>query len=463
MNVLEKPYKYSIDKLKDTVFSGQTEDINWRIKQINTVLKLLDENKKEIIKSLYVDLGKSEIEALSEIFLIKEEISLIKKKLKYWMKPKIINTPFYLFPSSSKVIYEPLGCVLILGPYNYPLLYLLKPLVNIFSSGNTAVIKPSEKCHSTSKLIKRLSDNYFKKDILLTIEGDYKESEKLIEQKFDHIFFTGSSVTGRSIMKLASKNLTPLTLELSGTNPAIILKNANLDVAAKRIVWGKFFNSGQSCIAPNHIFVEKEIEKDLIKKLKKNITIFYGENPINSKNLSKMEKKHFFETLEVLKDCRKNKLILFGGLYSKNKLKISPTILKVKKEENKLIQKELFSSLLPIIAIDSKEYALKLIKKASKPLVIYIFGGNKKIHNHISKVTSSGTICINDVMLPVMIPNLPFGGVGNSGMGRFHGEEGFRNFSNQKSITHKGFLFDLDLRYPPYEKIMKFIKIIFKI
>ena len=244
MNISDKFYKEKIDNLKNTVLTGKTASIEWRIKQINLVSNLLDKHKQEIIKCLLIDLGKSEIEALSEILLVKEEISLIIKKLKSWMLPKKVNTPFYLFPSSSKVIYEPLGCVLILGPYNYPLLYILKPLVNIFSAGNTALIKPSEKCPCTSKLIKDLTSKYFQKDILLTIEGDYKQSKKLIEQNFDHIFFTGSTETGKSIMKLAAKNLTPLTLELSGTNPVIVLKNANLEVAAKRIVWGKFFNSG---------------------------------------------------------------------------------------------------------------------------------------------------------------------------------------------------------------------------
>ena len=463
MNIIDKSYKEHIDNLKRTVLSGTTNNIRWRIQQIDKISKLLDENKKEIIKSLFIDLGKSEIESLSEIILIKEEISLIKKNLNSWIQPKRINTPFYLFPSSSKIIYEPLGCVLILGPYNYPLLYLLKPLVNIFSSGNTAVIKPSEKCSSTSKLIKTLTDKYFRKDILYTIEGDYKQSIKLIKQNFDHIFFTGSTGTGKSIMKLASKNLTPLTLELSGTNPVVIFKNANLDIAAKRIVWGKFFNSGQSCMAPNHIFVEKVIQSKLIAKLKEYITIFYGKNPIASKNLSKLQKEQFALTLGRLKRLKKNNQILFGGLYSKKKMKISPTILKFKLEENDLIREELFSSLLPIIAFENKDSVIKKINQSSKPLAIYIFGGNKNIHEHFIKVTSSGTVCINDVMLPVLIPNLPFGGVGKSGMGKFHGKEGFRNFSNQKSITHKGFLFDLNLRYPPYDKVMKFIKFIFKI
>ena len=463
MNISDKFYKENIDNLKNTVLTGKTASIDWRIKQINLVSKLLDKHKQEIIKCLFIDLGKSEIEALSEILLVKEEISLIIKNLKSWMLPKKINTPFYLFPSSSKVIYEPLGCVLILGPYNYPLLYILKPLVNIFSAGNTALIKPSEKCPCTSKLIKNITSKYFQKDILLTIEGDYKESKKLIEQNFDHIFFTGSTETGKFIMKSASRNLTPLTLELSGTNPVIILKNANLEVAAKRIVWGKFFNSGQSCVAPNHIFVEKEIEKNLIEELQKCIISFYGKNPITSKNLSKLQKKQFSLTLKILKKYKKQKKILFGGLYSKKKMKISPTILQIKLKENKLLEKELFSSLLPVIGVDNKEAALKQINHTSKPLAIYIFGGNKKIHDHISNVTSSGSICINDVMLPVLIPNLPFGGVGQSGMGKFHGEEGFRNFSNQKSITYKSVLFDSNLRYPPYEKIMKFIKLIFKI
>ena len=463
MKISDKFHLEDIYKLKNTVLTGKTEDINWRIKQINNVSNLLDENKKEIMKSLFIDLGKSEIEGFSEILLIKEEISLIKKRLNSWMRPKKIDTPFYLFPSSAKVIYEPLGCVLILGPYNYPLLYVFKPLVNILSAGNTAVIKPSEKCPATSKLIKKLTTKYFQKDILLTVEGDYKQSIKLIEQNFDHIFFTGSSNTGKSIMKIASKNLTPLTLELSGTNPVIIFKNANLEVAAKRIVWGKFFNSGQSCMAPNHIFIDKEIENSFIKKLKQCIETFYGKNPIFSENLSKLEKKQFSSTLEILKQYKKEKRILYGGTFSRKKLKISPTILRTKLYETDIFKKEIFSSILPVIGINDKESALKQINQTSKPLAIYLFGGNKKIHNYISKVTSSGTICINDVMLPVLIPNLPFGGVGQSGIGKFHGEAGFRNFSNQKSITFKSFLFDVNLRYPPYERVKKFLKFIFKI
>ena len=463
MKISDEFHLEDIYKLKNTVITGKTEAIKWRIKQINIVSKLLDENKKEIIKSLFVDLGKSEIEGLSEILLVKEEISLIKKKLNSWMRPKKIDTPFYLFPSSSKVVYEPLGCVLILGPYNYPLLYVLKPLVNIFSAGNTAVIKPSEKCPATSKLIKKLTSKYFRKDVLMTVEGDNKQSIKLIEQNFDHIFFTGSTETGKSIMKLASKNLTPLTLELSGTNPVIIFKNANLEIAARRVVWGKFFNSGQSCMAPNHIFVDKEIVKDFIEKLKKCIEIFYGQDPIISENLSKLEKKQFSSTLEILKRYKKEKRILYGGAFSKKKLKISPTILKTKLDETDILQKELFSSLLPVIEINNMESALQQINQTSKPLAIYLFGGNKKIHNQILKLTSSGTVCINDLLLPVLIPNLPFGGVGQSGIGKFHGEEGFRNFSNQKSITFKSFLFDLNLRYPPYKRIKKFLKFIFKI
>ena len=463
MSETKNSLNISIENLKNTVTSGKTASFQWRINQINKINKLLDENRSEIINKLFLDLGKSKVEALAEILLVKEEITLVKKNLRSWMRAKSFKTPFYLFPSSSKVQFEPLGCVLILGPYNYPLLYIFKPLVNVFSAGNTSIIKPSEKCIETSKIIKKLVDKYFQKDILVTVEGDYKQAQKLVSSNFDHIFFTGSSETGKSIMKSASKNLTPLTLELSGSNPVIILKNANLNIAAKRIVWGKFYNSGQSCMAPNHIFVDKEIEKNFIEKLKKCIVSFYGEDPISSKNLSKLEKKQFSLTVEILKRYKKENRILYGGTYSKKKLKISPTILKTKLDEKDILQKELFSSILPVVGINDKESAIKQINQTSKPLAIYLFGGNKKIHNEISRITSSGSVCINDVMLPVLIPNLPFGGVGQSGIGKFHGEQGFRNFSNQKSITFKGFLFDLNLRYPPYERIMKFLKFIFKI
>ena len=216
-------------------------------------------------------------------------------------------------------------------------------------------------------------------------------------------------------------------------------------------------------MAPNHIFAEREIVNRLIEKLKKYITLFYGKNPINSENLSKLQRKQFAITLKLLKKYKHDKRILYGGLFSKKKMKISPTILKFKIEENNLIKKELFSSLLPIIEIDNEKSALKSINQNSKPLAIYIFGGNKQIHDNLIKLTSSGTVCINDVMLPVLIPNLPFGGVGKSGIGKFHGEEGFHNFSNQRSITNKSFWFDINLRYPPYNKLMKWIKLFFRI
>ena len=463
MKNYKNSYNLFVTNSKKKVLSGETLSITWRITQLKKIDNILDKYRLKIINSLHLDLGKSKIEALAEILLIKEEISLVKNKLKYWMQPKKIKTPFYLFPSSSKVIYEPLGCVLIIGPYNYPLLYIFKPLVNILSAGNTAIIKPSEKCPNISRLIKELTETYFQKDILLTIEGDYKEAEKLVNEDFDHIFFTGSTNTGKSIMQSASKNLTPLTLELSGTNPVIILNNANLKIAAKRIVWGKFFNSGQSCIAPNHIFIEKNIESKFIKELKNSIFEFYGENPIKSNNLSKLEKKQFIKTLEFLKQSKINKKIIHGGDYNKKKFKIAPTIIKAKNAKDPLIQNEIFSPLLPILSIDNYKDAIDIIQKNSKPLAVYIFGGNKNIHQLIYNFSSSGSVCINDVMLPVLIPDLPFGGVGLSGMGRFHGEDGFRNFSNKKSITQKSNFFDVDLRYPPYEKVLEIIKIFFKI
>ncbi len=453
----------SIKNLKETVQLGHTVSFDWRIKNINIIENLIDNHKSDIINSLYSDLGKSKIEALSEILLVKQEISLVKNKLRLWMRPKNINPPFYYFPSSSKILFEPLGCVLVLGPYNYPFLYIFKPLINIFSAGNTALIKPSEKCPATSNLIKNLCDKYFSNEILLALEGGYKKAETLVKEDFDHIFFTGSSKTGKSIMKLASNHLTPLTLELSGTNPVIILKNANLKVAARRIVWGKFFNAGQSCMAPNHLFAEKSIIEQLIIEIKNSIQEFYGNNPIDSQNLSKLEEKQYFRTLQILKNSKNNNKIIYGGKYSKKKAKISPTLLKVKNEKDPLINDEIFGSLLPIMSIDNHKKAIEIIQNSSKPLAIYIFGGNKIIHKKITELTSSGTICINDVMLPVLIPNLPFGGVGLSGMGKFHGEEGFKTFSNKKTVTKKSNFLDINLRYPPYDNLLKLINIIFKV
>ena len=463
MKYNKENFTSKINLLKEKVNSGETQKFNWRIEQLNKIDNLLNKYKFEIINALNLDLGKSKIEALAEILLVKEEISLVKRELRSWMRPKIVNTPIYLLPLSSKVIFEPIGCVLILGPYNYPLLYILKPLVNIFSAGNTAVIKPSEKCPKTSNLLIKLIDKYFSHDTLIAYEGDYKEAEKLTSENFDHIFFTGSSKTGKLIMKIAAKNLTPVTLELSGTNPVIILKNTNLSIAAKRIIWGKFYNSGQSCMAPNHIFIEKTIEEKFIKELRKSIEEFYGKNPIKSENLSRLEEKQFFRTLEILKKDKYKKQIICGGNFDKKLLKISPTLLKINSEKDFLVKNELFSPLLPLISIDNYQDAFCKIKKNAKPLAIYIFGGNNRIHQILSQTTSSGSICINDVMLPVLVPNLPFGGIGKSGMGKFHGHAGFKNFSNQKSITRKDYFLDVNLRYPPYTNVLRILKFFFKI
>ncbi len=452
-----------INSLKEKVASGNTTSYEWRIEQIKRIDLLLEENKSRIINALFSDLGKSKVEALSEILLVKEEINLFRRELQKWMKPRLINTPIYLFPSSSSIIYEPLGCVLILGPYNYPLLYILKPLVNIFAAGNTAIIKPSEKCIQTSKLIKDLTKKYFESDTLITVEGGYEEAVTLANQDFDHIFFTGSSKTGKSIMKSAAKNLTPVTLELSGTNPVIVFKNTNLKITAKRLVWGKFLNSGQSCMAPNHIFVDESIKDDLIREIKNSIIEFYGKDPLKSKDLSKLEEKNFIRSLSILKKAKNKDQIIYGGDFNEKQFKISPTILEIEKGKDSLIKEELFSSILPILVFNDVESILKLIQKSPKPLAIYIFGGNKILHKRISEMTSSGSICINDVIIPVITSNLPFGGVGKSGIGKFHGEEGFKNFSNQKSITRRGTFLDVVLRYPPYARITNIMNFIFKI
>ena len=450
---------FEISALREPVLSGQTRPESWRRLQLQRIEQLINENESEIFQALNTDLGKPQTEALFEISALRQELKLAKKELSKWMKPRKIEVPISLKPGKGMVVLEPLGCVLIIGPWNYPFSLTLQPLISALAAGNTAVIKPSENANSTSKLIANIIPKYFPSEIVQVFEGNGDLAKSLIEQSFDHIFFTGGSNIGKKVMEGASKHLTPVTLELGGKSPALVLQEAEIETTAQRLIWGKGLNAGQTCIAPNHIIVLESLYEDLIIALKKVITTFYGNEPTNSKDLSKIINTHHFNRLnELLKVARNNNQIIFGGSINKESFKISPTLIKVEGSEDLLLSEEIFGPLLPIIRVPNFKSAISLITKQPKPLAIYMFGGSAREKEAIINQTSSGGMCFNDVVLQVGVPEMPFGGVGASGMGRYHGIAGFETFSHQKSILSRPFWLDTKFRYPPYRINISLLK-----
>lgn len=450
---------FELDQLQDLVLSGKTRNEKWRRKQLDALSTLLENHQQEILNALSEDLRKPPTEALFEIIAIKQEIKLAKKNLSNWMQIQPINVPFSLRPGQAFVQPDPLGCILIIGPWNYPFSLTLQPLVGALAAGNTAVLKPSEHAPNVSNLIKRLINKYFEQNVTQVIEGDGITAAHLMTHNFDHVFFTGGENIGKKVMEAASKSLTPITLELGGKSPAIVINGANLEVTAKRIIWGKSLNAGQTCIAPDHLLVEQELFNSLISHLKKSINDFYSHAPLDSKHLGSIINQSQFNRLNnFLKQAKHNNQIIYGGECNESEKRISPTLIKIENRNDPLMREELFGPLLPILCIKNLDEAISDLKSLPKPLALYLFGGTKKDQEKILSRTSSGGVCFNDVVLQAGIPNLPFGGVGSSGMGKYHGKTGFDNFSHYKSILKRPFWLDLNFRYPPYNLDLSLLK-----
>ena len=443
---------FSLNNFQALVISGETRKERWRRKQLNALTNLLENHQQEILNALSKDLRKPPTEAFFEIIAVKQEIKIAQKKLSKWMQTKQINVPISLRPAKAYVQPDPLGCILIIGPWNYPFSLTLQPLVGALAAGNTAVLKPSEHSPHVSNLIKKLIKKYFSSNIVEVIEGDGNIAADLMTHKFDHVFFTGGENIGKKVMEAAAKNLTPVTLELGGKSPAVVIEGANLEVTARRIIWGKSLNAGQTCIAPDHLLVEHKLFDSLISNLKASINNFYGNNPLGSKHLGSIVNASQFNRLNnLLKQAKKNGQIIYGGQCNESERRISPTLIKVENRKDQLMKEELFGPLLPILCINNLEEAISDLKSLPKPLAIYLFGGEGKEQEKLLSMTSSGGVCFNDVVLQAGIPDLPFGGVGSSGMGKYHGKAGFDNFTHYKSILKRPFWLDLNFRYPPYK------------
>lgn len=446
MNELEK----IIEEQKIFFRTGKTNTEDFRKKALIKLKNSIKKYRDDILYALKMDLNKSTTESyISEIANVYGEIDFALKNLSDWMKDKSEITNIEAAPAKSLTRYEPLGLTLVISPWNYPFLLAIDPIVNAISSGNTIILKTSRKAFYTSKIIKKLLDDSFDRSFIYCVDNEKISHDELLSYKYDHIFFTGSSKVGRIIMEKASKNLSKVTLELGGKSPCIVDESANLKFAAKRIIWGKLLNSGQTCVAPDYLLVHKDVKDELLRLMKQAIFEFFGDRAIENPDYPRIIDR---KALDRLVSFMEGQDIYTGGLYNSKTLKIEPTIIDNVDFSNKIMKEEIFGPILPVIEYEDIFNIIEKLKFMDKPLAMYIFSEDQ---DHIDRLTydlSSGGVCINDTIMHLSNPNIEFGGVGESGTGGYHGKYGFMNFSNRKSIMIRSNNIDINLKYPPYSK-----------
>ena len=440
-----------IAAMRQPVSDGATRPRSWRLEQLDRLERAIAERRDAVLKALASDLGKPPVEAYFELVAVQQEIQLVRSRLRRWMAPRAVGLPVFLQPGRAEVIREPLGCVLVIGPWNYPFLLSLQPLVSALAAGNTVVLKPSEHAPATSALIADLISAAFPPTTVQVVQGDGPVAQALLQERFDHIFFTGGERVGRLVMEAAARHLTPVTLELGGKSPAVVLRDADLEVSARRLVWGKCLNAGQTCIAPDYLLVDEAVETPLIERLGERISQCFGDDPLASDDLGCLVNQAQFERLHaLLEGARSRGQVLFGGQSDASRRRIAPTLIQVDSLDDPLMHEELFGPLLPVLRVNDLNEAIERINQRPKPLALYLFSKQRDAQQQILERTSSGGVCFNDVVMHVSVPDLPFGGVGNSGMGNYHGEAGFRTFSHERSVLRRPFRLDVPFRYPPY-------------
>ena len=448
--------KETIAKQRAFFGTGKTKNVDFRIAQLKRLAQLIKENELQILDAVYADLHKPTIEAFgSEILVTLSEIKYTLKNIKSWVKPKKVGTPLNLFPSSSFIYTEPLGVVLIVAPWNYPFALMMQPLIGSIAAGNCAILKPSEHTPHTSNAIAKIINANFDPNFVITIEGGIETNQALLAEKFDHIFFTGGTAIGKIVMEAAAKHLTPVTLELGGKSPCIVDADCNLETTAKRIVWGKFYNAGQTCVAPDYLLVQKSIKPALIEKLLECVKTFFGEDPQQSADFARIVNHRQFDRLVNLLDQGK---ILIGGNSDRDDRFIAPTLIDEISPDFKVMSEEVFGPILPILEYEQIEDAIAFVNNHPKPLALYFFSNNKQNKEQILQEISFGGGCFNDTIMHLGNPELPFGGVGNSGTGSYHGKATFDTFSHRKSVLKNSFRFDLKWRYPPYKMTLDTLK-----
>lgn len=448
-------------ELRQHFDKGCTRTLAYRKQQLSGLMRFLQECESEIFTALATDIGKPQAESLSaEIGLVMSEAKLLQKNLARWMKPKRVATPLLAQPGKSVIYPEPLGVVLVIAPWNYPLQLTLAPLAGALAAGNCVVLKPSEMAAATSQLLADRLPRYIDTNCLAIVQGGIDETTALLREPFDHIFYTGSGAVGKIVMTAAAKNLTPVTLELGGKSPCIVDEETDLDVAAKRIIWGKFSNAGQTCVAPDYVLAHENIEERLLLKLREKLQDFYGNDPRTSRDYGRIiNERHYQRLMNLLPGSGE---VYVGGQGDAATRYFPPTILSNVPADAPVMAEEIFGPILPVLKVKNMHEAIQFVNARPKPLALYIFSSNKITCENIIERTSSGGVSVNYPMMQLTIPDLPFGGVGASGMGAYHGKASFDTFTHYKSVLMKPLWFDLSVMYPPYSPLfMRLCRLVF--
>lgn len=448
--------------VRDFFQTQATKDIKFRKKYLKALKKSIKKHESDILDALKSDLGKNKVEAYAtEIGFVKKELSYIIKELKNWAKTKSVTTPMIQFPAKSFIKYEPYGTVLIIGPFNYPFQLVMSPLIGALAAGNCAVVKPSEMTPQTSMVVQEILEEVFPENYVKVIQGEKEVTSQLLDERFDYIFFTGSTKVGQIVYKKASKYLTPVTLELGGKSPAIIDDTANLKVAAERVAFGKFMNAGQTCVAPDYVLIDNKVKMKFVKALQSTIQEFYGTQTEQSEDFGRIvNDNHFNRLVNIIEDSRQQ--VIYGGESNADELFVAPTIILDPKLSDSVMQQEIFGPILPIIGYDTFNEVYDIVEQYEKPLALYLFTEDSDQITAVFNRLSFGGGCVNDTILHLANPNLPFGGVGHSGIGSYHGKYSFELFSHEKSYITKSTKLESGLLFPPYKGKFKYVKQLFK-
>ena len=455
-NVPKSDFTALIDKQRAFFNAGETRGVRFRIRQLKKLKEALETHESRILEALKADLRKPELEAwTTEIGVTITEIEYNLSHIRSWVRPKRVPTALFFMPGKSRIYSDPFGVALIIGPWNFPIKNVLGPALGAMTAGNCCVLKPSEHAPHTAVALENMITEFFDPEYLTVAQGGIPETTELLKHRFDYVFFTGGTEIGRIVYQAAAKHLTPVTLELGGQNPCIVDDNSHIEVAARRIAWGKVLNSGQVCIAPNYVLVKKSVKKELIVHLKKAIEEFYGGDAKSTDDFGRIVNDVHFERIKNLIEGD----VVHGGETDAKERYIAPTIIDNVKVTDKIMQEEIFGPVLPIVEYETIDEAISIINQGEKPLALYIFAKSYDARDKVISQTSSGGVCINETIMNFGSIELPFGGVGNSGFGAYNGKIGFDTFSHKKGVMTKSFFFDVKQKYPPYTKgNLNFIK-----
>ncbi len=439
-----------IEKQRDYFASGKTLDASARVAALKALQAAIRKNEQGVLDAVKSDLNKTPFEAYAtELGMVMAEISHAIGHVRAWMRPKAVPTPMMHFSSSSRIVKEPYGVVLIMSPWNYPFQLTLAPLIGSIAAGNCTVVKPSAYSPATSQIIAKIMAEAFDPGFVSVVQGGREANKTLLEHKFDYILFTGSVEVGKTVMESASKYLTPVTLELGGKSPVIVAKDADINMAAKRIIWGKTLNSGQTCVAPDYVYVHRDVKDALLEAMQKHAKAFFGEHSSHNDTFPRMvNAKHF----ERVKAFFSNGKLVFGGESESDKLRLDLTILDSITWDDPVMGEEIFGPVLPILTFTDLRDVITTVNGRPKPLALYLFTSSSAVEKEVLSRVSFGGGCVNDTIVHLASSHMPFGGVGNSGMGGYHGKWSYDTFSHAKSILKKATAIDVPVRYPPYDK-----------